>query len=334
MKKFFNSVDGLIPEMLGGFIKAFGNSYYKIPKYNGIVYGKKREKVSVIAAGGSLGEPWCLGTCGEGMADAVAVGNIFASPSATNIAALCGEVYNDKGILIIIGNHTGDVLNAELGRDLFLIENKNKDCRIIKVTDELTSKPKNEKNCRRSLVGAPLIIFVAGHASEEGLSIDEVERIANKANENLSSVSAVLGLGTNPITEKTMGEIPSDEVCFGMGVTGEPGIRSEKYCGEHETTKILLDYLFDDLELKKDDEIALAINGFGSVSMLENLIVANTAIDIIKGKGIKICDVDVNDKLRIQETNSIAISIMKLDKELKKYYCGKSVSPLMYRKHF
>ncbi len=333
MNKFINSPENLISEMISGYIKAFGNSYYKLENYNGIIYKNKKEKVSIVTGGGSAGEPWCIGVCGEGMSDGVAVGNVFCAPSATNIFAVCNEVYNKKGILLITGNHTGDLLNFELGKELFLLEN-NVECKLLLVTDEITSASKSQKNKRRSLSGISTIIFIASAVANALLPLDEVYRITKKANDNLSTISATLSLGSNPVTGYKMGEIKDGEVHIGMGATGEPGIRIEKFVNEKTITRLLIDYLVKDLDLKENDEIALIVNGMGTVSVLEELLICNSSIDYLTEKRIKIFDTDICEKLKVQETNGISISLMKLDKELKQYYKGKANTPLLYKNHY
>ena len=330
MKKFFNAHDNIISEMLTGFLEAFGKDYRKTPNYNGIVWKHSSERVTIVTGGGSGGEPWCIGACGEGMADAVAVGNVFAAPAATIIDALCREVYHEKGILLITGNHTGDRLNFELGRELFLLENKC-DCRLVLVSDEMTSAPASERACRRSLTGMQLVIYAASAASNSGLNIDEVERIAIKANRHISSISATLELSSNPITGKSMGNIAKDEAHIGMGVTGEPGIEKVKYTGEHALTIRLIEYLCADLNLGEGDEVLLQVSGFGGVSPLESLIVTGSALEALKQRGINVFSVDLCDKVKIQTTCSVAISLMKLDDELKQFIGSRAISPIMYK---
>jgi dihydroxyacetone kinase-like protein len=111
MKRLIDDPRTLVPQMIDGYLRAFGRSYQKVDRYNGIVRRCREERVSIVTGGGSGGEPWCIGMAGEGLADGVAVGNIFASPPATAVAAVARAVYNREGVLLIAGNHSGDVMN-------------------------------------------------------------------------------------------------------------------------------------------------------------------------------------------------------------------------------
>lgn len=320
-------------EMLSGYVKAYGNIFEKLSGRNGLIYKNRgRDRVSVICAGGSGGEPWCLGMCGEGLADAVAVGNIFAAAPATTVSELCGKVCNGKGILLIAGNHTGDRLNSELGRELFLLDNPHGKCEIVYICDDAASS--GLRGERRSLIGAAAVVIIAAAAAKSRKSLEEVKKVAEKVNKNLSSISATLECVEHPVTGLKMREIEDGEVHFGMGVTSEPGIEVERFRGERAVTRKLLDYLIEDLKLKKGDEAALMINGFGGVSVLENLIVCNSALDYLAEKGIVVCDTNVNDVLKIQPAKSVAVSLLKLDGELKKYYFQSACSPLLFKKRF
>lgn len=337
MRRFFNNKDELVPEMIGGFIKSFSDSFYKLEGRNGVVYKPSlgKERVRIIGGSGSAGEPWGIGACGEGMADAFAVGNTFSAPSASIIDALCREVCGEEGVLCIFGNHMGDILNFELGRDLFLTDCPDKKVMLLPVTDDLGSgRAGASRAARKSLTGPVTVLTIAAAAAADGLPLEEVYGVARRANGNISSITQTLDTMTNPVTGFKMREIPRDEIHFGTGVTGEPGIRTEKFTGERAATHIALDYLIDDLCLKAGDEAALLISGCGGVTVMENLIVANTAHDYLRAKGIRILDTDVNDRNKVQDANSIALSLLKLDAELKKYYFRRACSPLTAKAHF
>jgi len=240
MKRFIDDPNTLVPQMIDGYLRAFGRSFEKVPRYNGIVTRKRERRVSVVTGAGSGGEPWCIGMAGDGLADGVAVGNIFASPPATAIAAVVRAVYNQEGVLMIAGNHSGDVMNFELSKELLELEGGVR-CETLFVTDNLASSPVRAE--RSGLAGLLTVIMIAAAAAREGLALDRVRSITARANDNLSTLSATLALGANPVTGLSMGEIASDEVHYGMGVTGEPGIAVEKYMGEKETTTKIIDYL-------------------------------------------------------------------------------------------
>ena len=138
MKRFIDDPRTLVSQMIDGYLRAFGRSYEKVDRYNGIVRRCREERVSIVTGGGSGGEPWCIGMAGDGLADGVAVGNIFSSPPATAVAAVARTVYNREGVLLIAGNHSGDVMNFELAKELLELDPGVR-CETLFVTDNLAS---------------------------------------------------------------------------------------------------------------------------------------------------------------------------------------------------
>jgi len=331
MKKFINDPKDLVSEMIYGFLQAFGGSFDKIPGRNGIVVSKREERVSVVTGGGSGGEPWCIGAVGDGLADGVAIGNIFAAPAATTIAEVCKHVYHDKGVLLVTGNHTGDALNFELAAELAEIDS-GIECKTVLVMDDLGSSGHKEE--RSGNAGIGIVVFLASAAAKEGNSLEKVWEIAQKVNRNLSTLSAVTKLGANPATGLPMGEIAEDAVHIGVGVTGEPGIFEEKFSTAKDIAERLMDLLTADLQLKPGDETALFINGGGTVTVLEELIMCGHVCRYLRDRGIAVFDVDVTERLKVEKTESITVSVLKLDEELKKYITATALTPLIAKHHY
>lgn len=331
MRKFINDPKDMVGEMIDGFLQAFGGTFEKVRGKNGIVLRKKEQRVSVVTGGGSGGEPWCIGAVGDGLADGVAIGNIFAAPPATAIAEVCKQVYHKQGVLLVTGNHTGDALNFELAAELAQID-AGVTCKTVLVTDDLGSSARKEE--RSGNAGIGIVVFIAAAAARKGYPLEKVWEAAQKANQNLSTVSAVMGLGSNPATGLSMGEIPEDTVCIGMGVTGEPGILQEKLCPAKDIAAHLMDLLIDDLQLKPGDEVALFINGGGTVTVLEELIMCGCACRHLRDRGIVLFDVDVTERLKVEKTNSITVSVLKLDAESKDYMTAAAHAPLIAKRHY
>ena len=317
--------------MIDGFMLAYGNTYRKLDGRNGIVLREQKEKVSVVTGGGSAGEPWCIGTVGEGYADGVAVGNIFAAPSAITVAAVCREVYNKMGVLLVTGNHAGDRMNFELAAEILDMEAGIR-CETVLVTDNMASP--GSKNERSGLVGMDIVVRIAAAASLKGLDIASVKNVAEKANANLSSISATMELGENPATEKSMGWIAEDEVHIGIGVTGEPAMQTVGMCTAAAISGMLVDLLANDLALTQNDEVAVYINGGGTVSVMEELIMCREILLCLSEKSIRFFDVDLAERLKVEKTNSITVSLLKLDNELKDLISCSAYSPLVFKRHF
>lgn len=332
MKKLLNHPKNIVSQMTEGYLRAFGGMYERIPGRNCLVLREKREKVSIVTGGGSGGEPWAIGMAGIGMADGTAVGNVFAAPSALAVLEVCKAVYHEQGVLLITGNHSGDVLNFELVGELALIDHGIR-CSTMFVTDDISTSPKDKKAERRGIAGICMVIEIAAAAASDGLSLEEVTRVAQKANENLSTLAVTLAAGTMPVTGDPMGYVAENEVHFGMGFNGEPGFRVEQMCSADEIVDILMENLSDDLNLQVGDEVSVLINGLGSTGLMEQLIVCRRALEYLEEKGVAVFDTDISEKFRVQETSGLSISLMKMDDELKRYYAKPAYSPICSRQH-
>ena len=331
MKRFIDDPLTLVSQMIDGYMSAFGRSYKKIDGYNGIVMRNCEARVSIVTGGGSGGEPWCIGMAGEGLADGVAVGNIFASPPATAVAAVVKAVYNQKGVLLIAGNHSGDVMNFELAKELAELETGIR-CETLFVTDNLASDAVRSK--RSGLAGVFTVIMVAAAAAREGLALDQVKAVAAKANENMSTLSATLSLGVNPVTGLQMGEIKDGEVHYGMGITGEPGMQITKDCSARAVATHLMEALAMDLNLSAGDEVALLVNGGGCVPVLEELLICRHVCAFLQERRISVFDADVQERVKVERTNSVCVTVIRLDEDLKRHLSASAASPLVCKHHF
>jgi len=310
---------------------AYGNTYRRLEGRNGILLRERKEKVSVISGGGSGGEPWCIGSVGVGYADGVAVGNVFAAPSAITVAEVCREVYHEKGVLLVTGNHAGDRMNFELAAEILEMEAGIR-CETVLVTDNMASS--HVKAERSGLVGCDIVVQVAAAAALEGMDLNDVTRIARKANAKLSSLSATMELGGNPATEKSMGWIGENEVHIGTGVTGEPAMKIIPMGTAKQIGGVLMDLLAEDLKLGRGEEVAVYINGGGTVTVMEELIMCREVLSNLSQRGIRVFDVNLVERVKVDKTNSITVSILELDSELRKYVACPARSPLVFKHHF
>ncbi|MCL1855525.1 MAG: dihydroxyacetone kinase subunit DhaK, partial [Clostridia bacterium] len=184
------------------------------------------------------------------------------------------------------------------------------------------------------LAGAFTVIRVSAAAAREGLPLDQVKAVAAKANENMSSLSATLELGANPATGLKMGEIKDGEVHYGMGVTGEPGVQIGTDCSASAISTRLVEALAMDLGLSAGDEVAVSVNGGGCVTVLEELLICGHVCSFFQDRRITIFDVDVQERVKVERTNSICVTVMKLDDDLKRYLCVPVASPLVSSHRF
>lgn len=325
MKKVINNPGDVVEEMLEGIMRAHQNSFQKIDGVNGIVKKQLKDKVAVVTGGGSGHEPLFFGVVGDGLADGVAIGNVFAAPTPNTVQEVAKTVDSGKGVLFIYGNYAGDVLNFDMAAEL--LEFEDIQTTTIKVTDDVASAPIERQEDRRGIAGDIFAIKVAGAASEKGLSLEEVTAVTQKANNHTYSIGVALSPGTIPDSGEPTFTLADDEIELGMGIHGEPGMERTKLMPADELTKQLMEKLLNESKLTSGEEVSVLINGLGSTTLMELFIVNRKVAQILDEKGIGIHDMDVNNYCTTQEMGGFSISLLKLDDELKAYYDAPANAP-------
>ncbi|WP_180994402.1 dihydroxyacetone kinase subunit DhaK [Bacillus sp. Marseille-P3661] len=329
MKKIINNPDHVVEEMIEGFIEAFGNDYIKVEGVNGIALKNKKDKVGIVIGGGSGHEPLFLGYVGEGLADGVAVGNVFAAPTPNNVQAVTKAVDSGKGVLYLTINYAGDVMNFEMGAELADMEGIT--TKTVNIMDDVVSAPKDRKEDRRGIAGAVFVYKIAGAAAQAGLSLDEVARIAQKASDSIRTVGIALTPGTLPNTGLPTFTLGEDEMEFGMGIHGEPGVQRTKMLTADELTDKMMDYIIEDLPFTEGAEVCVLVNGLGSTTPMELMIVNRRISHILAEQNIKTYDTQIGNFCTTQEMGGISITLLKLDDELKQYFNAPAHSPFYTR---
>ncbi|MCL2864121.1 MAG: dihydroxyacetone kinase subunit DhaK [Lachnospiraceae bacterium] len=319
MKKIINNAENVVPEMMEGFIRAYSNHYVKHPEVNGVVSKKKRkDKVALVIGGGSGHEPIFAGFVGAGLADAAACGNVFASPDPNTIYETAQMVHQGKGVLFVYGNYAGDNLNFDMGEE-FLNEVDIKTAHV-RVWDDVASAPLERIEDRRGIAGDVFVVKIAGAACDAGLDLDAVVKVTEKARDNTLSVGLATSPGQIPGAEKPTFELGADEIEFGMGLHGEPGVERTTMKTADEMTETMMNMLLAEMDLKQDDEVCVLVNGLGATTILEMSIVYRKISQILEEIGVKVHDADINSYCTCMEMGGFSISLLKLDAELKAYY--------------
>lgn len=320
MKKLVNNPTQVVEEMIEGYVKAHPDYIKQLSENDRslvTVRETRENKVGILIGGGSGHEPGFLGYVGEGMADGVAVGNIFASPSPDPILEVTKAIDKGAGVVYLYGNYAGDVMNFGMAAEMADLE-EDINVKMVVATDDVASAPKEEKEKRRGIAGEFFIYKAAGAAADFGFDLDEVVRVAKKANENTRS----MGVGISPCYLPQTGEpsfvIGDDEMEIGLGHHGEPGIEK----GPLETADSIADRLvkdiLEDIEINSGDQVAVLVNGLGSTPRMELYIIYRKVEQILSEKGIKIYKSYVGDYITSLEMGGCSVTLMKLDDELKK----------------
>lgn len=320
VKKILNPiVESTVEESLAGYLAAYRKDYKKVGCYNAIKYRKSREnKVVLVIGGGSGHEPLFIGYCGAGLADAVACGNICASPNPELIYETAKSVDQGKGVLFVYGCYAGDNLNFDMAEEL--CRQDGMQTAHVRVWDDFLSAPKERTYDRRGIAGDIFVIKIAGAACDAGLPFDEVVRITEKARDNINTVGVATSPGTLPGNDKPTFTLADDEMEFGMGLHGEPGIERTKMMTADKMVDRMYAEIKKEMDLKEGDCIAVLVNGLGSTPMMELNVVYYDLNKLLKKDGLIVHDSEIKTCCTCMEMGGFSITILRLDDELIKYY--------------
>jgi len=317
MKKLINGVDNIVDEMLNGMVKAHPEYVERVPGTDVVARtgAKKTDKVALISGGGSGHEPAHGGYVGRGMLDAAVAGAVFTSPTPDQVYEAIHAVDAGKGVLLIIKNYTGDVMNFEMAADMARDEDIEVDQVIV--ADDVAVENSTWTTGRRGIAGTIFVHKIAGAAAEEGRSLAEVKAVAEKVIANVRSMGMAVAPCTVPAVGKPSFELEEDEVEIGIGIHGEPGTHREKISGANATADTLLDKILAEGIYGEGDEVAVMINGMGGTPLMELYLINDHVADVLAGKGIKVAKTLVGNFMTSLDMEGFSITLLKLDDELK-----------------
>ena len=315
MKKFINQVENVEQEMLAGIAKAHPNHLRKLPDYTVLVRSEKKEgKVALISGGGSGHEPAHGGFVGKGMLDAAVAGAVFTSPTPDQVEAAIREVATDAGVLLVIKNYTGDVMNFEMAAEMAEMDGIR--CMNVITNDDVAVQDSLYTTGRRGVAGTIFVHKIAGAKAEEGASLEEVHAVAQKVIANVRTMGTAITPCTVPAAGKPGFEIGEDEMEVGIGIHGEPGTHKEKLTPVNDIVDHMLSKILADIDYT-GSEVAVLVNGSGATPLMELYIINNRVADVLAEKGIRIYKTMVGNYMTSLEMAGFSVSLLKLDDELK-----------------
>lgn len=318
MKKIINSPEKFVDETLEGIVAAYPEQVQLSPENSRVLLCKRpapERKVSVVTAGGSGHLPVFLGYVGTGMLDGCAVGNVFASPSASAMATMIRAVDKGAGVLCLYGNYGGDVMNLNLACED--VEFDDIQTRIVLVKDDVASSPKETAEKRRGVAGMVLAFKVAGAAADKGMSLDEVAAAAQKALANIRTMGVALSSCTVPEVGHPTFSVGENEIEIGMGIHGEPGIEVRKMMTADEIAALLLENILKDMPVAQGEEVCVMVNGLGATPLEEQFIVYRKLHQLLKEQGISVFMPHIGEFATSMEMAGLSVTIMRLDEQLK-----------------
>ena len=275
---------------------------------------KKEGKVALISGGGSGHEPAHGGYVGKGMLDAAVAGAVFTSPTPDQVEGAIRAVATDAGVLLVIKNYTGDVMNFEMAAEMAEMDGIK--CASVVTNDDVAVQDSLYTTGRRGVAGTIFVHKIAGAKAEQGASLEEVQAVAQKVIDNVRTMGAALAPCTVPAAGKPGFEIGEDEMEVGIGIHGEPGTHKEKITPANELVDHLMDKILADIDFA-GKEVAVLINGAGATPLMELYIINNRVADVLAAKGIKVYKTMVGNYMTSLEMNGFSISLLRLDDELK-----------------
>ena len=327
MKKIINKPSDFVEESIEGLVKSHPDIYAFAPDNKRVITKatKASNKVGIVSGGGSGHLPVFTGYVGKGLLDACAVGSVFASPSVDQIASAIRNAENGNGVLCVIGNYGGDVINFEMACEI--VGSEGIKTKTVIVADDIASASNEEKLKRRGIAGMIFVFKVAGSIAESGSSLEETFNIASLTNENIRTLGVAVSPCILPESGKPTFEINDDEIEIGMGIHGEPGIKREKLRKADPLTDDLCKRILNDFKLNDKDQVCIMINSLGATPLEELYIISKRVHENFSKLKIEITKTYVGRYATSMEMAGMSITTLKLNDNLKKYLFSKSECP-------
>src|SRR5258707_2109503 len=319
VKKLINDVANVVPESLAGLGRAHPD-LVRIDRANTICLragGQKQARVGLISGGGWGHEPLHGGFVGLGMLDAACAGNVFTSPVPDQMEAATRAVNGGAGVLHIVKNYTGDVLNFQMAAELVGGEIE---VASVVTNDDVAVQDSLYTAGRRGVGVTVLVEKIAGAAAEAGGSLADVTATAARVNARGRSMGLALTSCIVPAAGTPTFELGDDEVEVGIGIHGEPGRRREKLAPVDEMAEWLVSPIVSDLGLGRGDSVLAFVNGMGGTPLIELYVAFNSVARILGGKGISIGRSLVGNYITSLEMAGFSVTLLRLDDELTKLW--------------
>ena len=330
VKKLMNDPKTIVEESITGMLLAYPDYYQKHEEKNVLYRLPNVKKVSLVSGGGSGHEPMVAGLIGDRMLSAAALGNVFASPDPQTILAAMESVKSDAGILNLVWNYAGDRMNFDTAAEF--AEMKGLKVGTVIINDDIASAAKEKADERRGVAGILLITKVAGAAADRGDSLEEVKRITQAANDNTKTIGIALSACSIPGKPQNF-TIADDEFEYGMGIHGEPGIKSETFKDAGAIVQDMMDDLMEEfgLEALQQEEVVVLVNGMAATTSLELFLINQEVRSYLADKKITVYDNVVGKYCTSLEMAGVSISLMVLDEERKALYDVPAATPFYSR---
>ncbi|MET9400268.1 dihydroxyacetone kinase subunit DhaK [Kitasatospora sp. NPDC002965] len=315
MKKLINAAETVLEDALAGFAAA--HPELTVDAANRVITRAARpgtSKVALVSGGGSGHEPLHGGFVGPGMLDAACPGEIFTSPVPDQVLAAARAVDSGAGVVLVVKNYTGDVMNFELAAELAAEEGL--EVRTVLVDDDVAVEDSTWTAGRRGTGATVLVEKIAGALAERGATLDEVASLGGRVNAASRSFAIALTAATVPAAGKPGFDLPEDEIEVGVGIHGEPGRRREKLRPARELAAEVVETILADRHLTAGDEVIALVNGLGGTPLLELYIVFGEVVARLAEHGITVARSLVGNYVTSLDMAGFSVTLTKADEEL------------------
>ena len=316
MKKLINDPENVVREELSGIARAHGDlvEVHIDPHYIVRKDAPVQGKVALVSGGGSGHEPMHGGFVGMGMLDAACPGEVFTSPTPDQMEAATKAVDGAAGVVHIVKNYTGDVMNFEMAAEL--VRSEGSEVESVLVDDDVAVQDSLYTAGRRGVGATVLMEKIAGAAAEQRRPLKEVVDVCRRVNDNARSMGMALTSCTVPAAGKPTFELGDDEMEIGIGIHGEPGRERRKVAPVHDIVEMMTTPIVDDLPFKSGDQVLAFVNGMGGTPLIELYIVFNELASFLDGRGIVVGRNLIGPYITSLEMQGCSITLLKLDDEL------------------
>ncbi len=320
MKKLLNKPENIVHEQLQGIAVAHPDlvEVHYAPNYIARKDSPVKGKVGIVSGGGSGHEPMHGGFVGYGMLDAACPGAVFTSPTPDQILEATRKVYGGNGVLHIVKNYTGDIMNFEMAADL--VRDGGIEVESVVINDDVAVQDSLYTAGRRGVGTTILAEKICGGAAEERHSLQEVAGTCRRVNDNGRSMGMALTSCTVPHAGKPTFELREDEMEIGIGIHGEPGRTRMKLATADEVVEMLMEPIISDLPFKDGDEVLLFVNGMGGTPLIELYVIYNKAYSMATGRGLKVTRNLIGSYITSLDMAGCSITLLKLDDEFTRFW--------------
>ncbi|EHZ9204259.1 dihydroxyacetone kinase, DhaK subunit [Enterococcus sp. DIV0418] len=309
MKKIINEPGKIVEEMLQGIVKSYGNLVHQVEDSRVIARNDSNKQVGLVSGGGSGHEPAHAGFVGDGMLNAAVLGDVFTSPTPDQILTGIQAADQGAGVLLIVKNYTGDILNFEMAKDMADMEDIHVE--MVVVDDDIAVEDSTYTAGKRGVAGTVLVHKILGHHARQGASLEELVSLGEKIVAATKTIGVALKAATVPEVGKPGFTLPEDEIEFGVGIHGEPGYRCEKIQPSKELAKELVEKILSSYE-QQPQTVGVLVNGMGGTPLMEQFVFMNDVLTLLEDKGVQVTFHKVGNYMTSIDMQGLSLTMIDL----------------------